>query len=60
VGLVEVPPGSPFAGLTGTDNQVAFTTLRYRSNPLVVQGPGAGLDVTAAGIFNDLAELAGG
>ena len=60
VGLVAVPPGSPFVGLTGTDNQVAFTTLRYRSNPLVVQGPGAGLDVTAAGIFNDLAELAGG
>ncbi len=51
---------SPFAGLRGTDNQVAFTTVRYRSNPLVIQGPGAGLAVTAAGIFNDIAELAGG
>jgi aspartokinase/homoserine dehydrogenase 1 len=59
VGLVEVGPGSPFAGLRGTDNQVAFTTVRYRSNPLVIKGAGAGLDVTAAGIFNDLAELGG-
>ena len=60
VGLVEVGPGSPFAGLRGTDNQVAFTTLRYRANPLVIQGPGAGLAVTAAGILNDVLELAGG
>jgi homoserine dehydrogenase len=60
VGLVEVGPGSPFAGLRGTDNQVAFTTLRYRTNPLVIQGPGAGLAVTAAGILNDVLELAGG
>ena len=41
-------------------NQVAFTTARYRANPLVVQGPGAGLAVTAGGIFNDIAELASG
>jgi aspartokinase/homoserine dehydrogenase 1 len=60
VGLVEVGPGSAFAGLRGTDNQVAFTTLRYRANPLVIQGPGAGLAVTAAGILNDVLELAGG
>jgi bifunctional aspartokinase / homoserine dehydrogenase 1 len=60
VGLAEVAPGTPFAGLTGSDNQVAFTTRRYRSNPLVIQGPGAGLAVTAAGIFNDVAELAAG
>jgi bifunctional aspartokinase / homoserine dehydrogenase 1 len=60
VGLVEVGPGSPFAGLSGTDNQVAFTTRRYRANPLVIQGPGAGLAVTAAGILNDVLEVAGG
>jgi aspartokinase/homoserine dehydrogenase 1 len=59
VRLAEVEPVSPFAGLSGTDNQVAFTTRRYRTNPLVIQGPGAGLAVTAAGIFNDVAELAG-
>ena len=60
VGLTEVGPESPFAGLRGTDNQVAFTTLRYRANPLVIQGPGAGLGVTSAGILNDVLELAGG
>jgi aspartokinase/homoserine dehydrogenase 1 len=60
VGLTDVGPDSPFAGLRGTDNQVAFTTLRYRANPLVIQGPGAGLAVTAAGILNDVLELAGG
>jgi len=59
VGLIEVAPGSPFAGLSGSDNQIAFTTERYRANPLVIQGPGAGLDVTAAGLFNDISELAG-
>jgi bifunctional aspartokinase / homoserine dehydrogenase 1 len=59
VGLVEVAPGTPFAGLTGTDNQVAFVTARYRPNPLIIQGPGAGLAVTSAGLFNDIAELAG-
>ena len=59
VGLVAVAPGEPFAALKGTDNQVAFTTARYRTHPLVIQGPGAGLAVTAAGIFNDVALLAG-
>lgn len=59
VGLVPVRSGEAFAGLRGTDNQVAFTTSRYRDNPLVIQGPGAGLAVTAAGIFNDVAVLAG-
>ncbi len=33
---------------------VQFTTRRYRDNPLVVQGPGAGPEVTAAGVFADL------
>jgi aspartokinase/homoserine dehydrogenase 1 len=60
VGLMPVPPESPFASLRGTDNQVAFTTERYRDHPLVIRGPGAGLAVTAAGIFNDIALLAGG
>jgi homoserine dehydrogenase len=45
--------------LKGTDNQIAFTTNRYRENPLVVTGPGAGLAVTAAGVLNDILGLAG-
>ncbi len=56
--LAEVAPDSPFAALRGTANLVAFTTRRYRASPLVIQGPGAGLAVTAAGLFNDLSELA--
>ena len=54
VGLEIVDAGSPFAGLKGTDNQIVFTTTRYRHNPLVVTGPGAGPAVTAAGVLNDI------
>ena len=49
--------GPLFFGLKGTDNQVAFTTVRYRKNPLVITGPGAGPAVTAAGVLNDLLRL---
>lgn len=53
-----VGPDSPFAHLKGSDNMVAFTTDRYDTNPLVVLGPGAGPDVTAAGILADLVRAA--
>lgn len=59
VALAAVPPTSSFAALHGTANQVVFTTARYKANPLVITGPGAGLSVTAAGVANDLFELAG-
>jgi aspartokinase/homoserine dehydrogenase 1 len=59
VALAAVPATSPFAALHGTANQVVFTTARYKTNPLVITGPGAGLGVTAAGVANDLFELAG-
>lgn len=58
VGLATVPLESALGALRGTDNQVVFTTDRYRSNPLVITGPGAGLDVTAAGVMNDVLKLA--
>jgi len=58
VGLVTVDAKSTFAALQGTDNQVAFTTDRYNTNPLVITGPGAGPDVTAAGVLNDILGLA--
>lgn len=58
VGLQTVNGGSPFSALNGTDNQVAFTTTRYRS-PLVITGAGAGPAVTAGGVLNDILELAG-
>jgi len=47
-----------FARLSATDNIFAFTTARYRAQPLVVQGPGAGPEVTAGGVFADLLRLA--
>jgi aspartokinase/homoserine dehydrogenase 1 len=58
VGLVELPGDHGFAHLRLTDNIVQFTTRRYRDNPLVVQGPGAGPEVTAAGVFADLLRVA--
>jgi aspartokinase/homoserine dehydrogenase 1 len=54
VGLVEVASDHAFAHLRLTDNIVQFSTRRYAENPLVVQGPGAGPEVTAAGVFADL------
>lgn len=59
VGLQTVSSSSPFFGLKGTDNQVAFTTTRYKKNPLVITGPGAGPAVTAAGVMNDIMGLVG-
>jgi aspartokinase/homoserine dehydrogenase 1 len=56
--LVAVPVDSPIGALQGTRNLVAFTTHRYRTEPLVVSGPGAGAAVTAAGILNDIYSLA--
>jgi bifunctional aspartokinase / homoserine dehydrogenase 1 len=47
-----------FAAITGSDNIVAFKTRRYHPQSLIVQGPGAGPDVAAAGVFADLLRLA--
>ena len=58
VGLVELPRTHAFANLRLTDNVVLFSTKRYSENPLVVQGPGAGPEVTAAGVFADLLRVA--
>jgi aspartokinase/homoserine dehydrogenase 1 len=52
--LKEVSPLHPFYGLAGTENCFSFTTTRYKQYPLVVKGPGAGADVTAAGVFADI------
>ena len=56
--LKSYPKDHPFAGISGTDNIVAFTTERYNEQPLVVRGPGAGPHVTAGGVFADLLRLA--
>uniref|UniRef100_A0A0E0EKK1 ACT domain-containing protein n=1 Tax=Oryza meridionalis TaxID=40149 RepID=A0A0E0EKK1_9ORYZ len=48
----------PFAQLSGSDNIIAFTTSRYKEQPLIVRGPGAGAEVTAGGVFSDILRLA--
>ncbi|OAY68744.1 Bifunctional aspartokinase/homoserine dehydrogenase 1, chloroplastic [Ananas comosus] len=48
----------PFAQLSGSDNIIAFTTARYKDQPLIVRGPGAGAEVTAGGVFSDILRLA--
>jgi aspartokinase/homoserine dehydrogenase 1 len=58
-GLRAVPGASRLGSLRGTRNLLSFTTRRYRAEPLVVSGPGAGAEVTAAGILNDIQSLAG-
>jgi len=57
VGLSSFPITHPFARLLPGDNMVCFQTRRYQQNPLVVQGPGAGPEVTAAGVFADILRL---
>lgn len=56
-GLVSVGQNHPFYNLSGGDNIVSFTTERYCERPLVVRGPGAGAEVTAAGILADVIRL---
>jgi aspartokinase/homoserine dehydrogenase 1 len=57
VRLENLPAQHPFARIHLTDNVVRLVTGRYHENPLIVQGPGAGPDVTAAGVFSDLLRL---
>jgi bifunctional aspartokinase / homoserine dehydrogenase 1 len=58
VGLQELDASHAFANIALTDNVVRFATRRYCDNPLIVQGPGAGPEVTAGGVFADLLRLA--
>ena len=58
VKLMRFPQSHAFSGLSGADNSVAFKTKRYNQQPLVIQGPGAGPEVTAGGVFADLLRLA--
>lgn len=60
VGLRALPPGHPLRGGRGTDNRVAIYSDRYPQRPLVIQGPGAGAEVTAAALLGDVLEIARG
>lgn len=58
VKLEKIGPDHPFFSLSGSDNIISFTTNRYLDRPLVVKGPGAGAEVTAAGVFADIIRIA--
>lgn len=57
VGLTEVPRDHPAAHLQGADNLFAFNTTRYAQRPLVIQGAGAGPEVTAQALLGDVLAL---
>jgi homoserine dehydrogenase len=59
VGLMAVPQDSPLGALRGPANYVALHTARYNELPLVISGPGAGPEVTAAGVMGDIVKLGG-
>ncbi|MEZ5040932.1 MAG: bifunctional aspartate kinase/homoserine dehydrogenase I [Saprospiraceae bacterium] len=57
IALEGVDDSHPFYGLSGSDNMIVFTTERYKERPLVVRGPGAGAEVTAAGVFAEIVTI---
>lgn len=57
IGLQAVESNHPFFSLSGSDNMIVFTTERYKERPLVVRGPGAGAEVTAAGVFAEIISI---
>jgi homoserine dehydrogenase len=58
VGLQALPADHPLCSGGGTDNRVAIFSDRYRDQPLVIQGPGAGAEVTAAALLDDVLGIA--
>jgi len=58
VGLHTVGQDHALYPLSGSDNMLSFTTTRYKERPLVIKGPGAGAEVTAAGVFADIINIA--
>lgn len=57
VGLNSLPESHPFSSLKGSDNMILLTTERYHDFPMIIRGPGAGADVTAAGVFADVIRI---
>ena len=53
-----LPADHPLAGGSGTDNRVAIHSDRYSRQPLLIQGPGAGAEVTAAALLDDVLRIA--
>jgi homoserine dehydrogenase len=57
VGLEKFDRSHPIAALKGSDNIISFYTKRYGANPLIIQGAGAGGEVTAMGVTADLLKV---
>jgi bifunctional aspartokinase / homoserine dehydrogenase 1 len=57
VGLKTVSADHPFYSLSGSDNIIQFVTTRYNDRPMVIRGPGAGAEVTSAGVFADIIRI---
>jgi homoserine dehydrogenase len=57
VALEALPMGHILAAGQGTDNGVVIHSDRYASRPLCIQGPGAGAEVTAAALLDDVREI---
>jgi len=58
IGLESLLPEDPLASGSGCDNRLAIWSDRYSDGPLVIQGPGAGAEVTAAALLDDVFRLA--
>lgn len=58
VGLREISQGHPLYDLEGSNNILLLTTERYHDYPMLIQGYGAGAEVTAAGVFADIMRVA--
>ncbi|HET6434585.1 MAG TPA: hypothetical protein VFG18_02620, partial [Xanthomonadaceae bacterium] len=56
--LASLAADDPLAAGAGTDNRVAIWSDRYRAQPLLIQGPGAGAGVTAAALLDDALRIA--
>ena len=58
VSLEAVSANHPFYSLEGSNNIILLTTERYREYPMLIQGYGAGAEVTAAGVFANIMSIA--
>ncbi|WP_372633992.1 aspartate kinase [Fodinibius sp.] len=58
IGIESIPVNSPIGQLKGTDNLIQIFSTFYNQTPLVIQGPGAGKEVTAAGVLSDIMKTA--
>ncbi len=58
IGIQTVPKDSPLGQLKGTDNLIQISSDFYADTPLIIQGPGAGKEVTAGGLLADILKIA--